>query len=69
MEKDRLERLIAPGNVRRVIQPANDSARKRLQAIAGPISVARRPVSVDERRAARLAGSITNARKGTIGGA
>jgi|RhiMetdeSRZDD1v2_1073273.scaffolds.fasta_scaffold116030_2 hypothetical protein len=69
MDKDRLERMTAPNNARRVIPPANELARKRLHAIAGPISVARRPVSVDEKRAVRLAGSITNARKATIGGA
>jgi hypothetical protein len=66
MDRDRIERLIGPARAQHVVRPADEPALKRLRTIAGPISVARRPISVDERRAVRLAGSIAGG-KGTIG--
>lgn len=66
MDKN-FERMIATGAARRIHRPTSENARKRLRAIAGPVTAALRPIAVDEKRATRLAGSSTDGGKRIIG--
>jgi hypothetical protein len=68
MDKKRLERMAGSAAVRPDRQHLAEDGDQKRAALAGPTGIgARRAVAVDERRANRLAGSITTAGKGTIG--